>query len=173
MQVFSAVVAHVRRHAYAIERKYKRVSAPLTRCFPCAKRCLGNRAQSSKRSLFTQTPTFAFRSSTPDTELFFVVQRVFETLRPNVALTTDGARCFGRTTTLGEEDLGIDLSAARVRLPLDGLKKLGRDPLHPPVLSFPLDLETAKMSASKSQFCNSKYVIRVAARGRTKVFSRR
>jgi hypothetical protein len=96
-------------------------------------------AQSTKRAFFAQPAAFAFRSSAPDTELFFVVQRVFETLRPHVALTAHGARSLRRTAALGEEDLWVDLGAARVRLPLDGLKKLRRDPLHPPVLSFPLD----------------------------------
>ena len=139
MQVFLLELALDRRHAHAIERKYKVCFAATRAVDNARKRCLRDGAQSTQRAFFTQPAAFAFGSSTPDTELFFVVERVFEALRAYIALSTHRACGLRRTAALGEEDLWVNLGAARVRLPLDGLKKLGRDPLHPPVLSFPLD----------------------------------
>lgn len=99
----------------------------------------GNRAQASLRAFFAKTSAFAFGCSTPDTELFLVVQRVVETRFFDLAIDTNFARSLRRTTAFGKEDLGIDayIGASRVGLPIDRLKKLVRDALHPPALSTP------------------------------------
>jgi hypothetical protein len=87
------------------------------KCAPCA--------------LFTKASPFPFGGSTPYSELFFVVQRILEALCTYVATRAHCARGFGRPAALGKEDLGIDLRTTRVRLPIEWLQKLRRDPLHP------------------------------------------
>jgi hypothetical protein len=93
-------------------------------------------AQSSECALTSQSSSFAFARSTPDTELFFVVERVLETLIAHDALRANLARSFRRTPALGEEDLRVNLRTTRVRLPFNGLQELRCDPLHSPGLSL-------------------------------------
>ena len=67
--------------------------------FPCRvrRRARDSRgcAQLACSAFTTQTSSLAFGSSAPDTELFLVIERVFETLHPYFALIADGARGFG------------------------------------------------------------------------------
>jgi hypothetical protein len=75
------------------------------------------------QSISSETAPLAFRCSTPDTELLFVVECVFETLGAHLTLGANCARCFRRTPAFGEEDLGFNLGAPGVRLPFNGLEQ--------------------------------------------------
>lgn len=145
----------------------------VSRVFCCVKRSR-DRAKPSKSAFFAQTTTFALGCSTPNSELFLVIECVFETLHAYVASIANRARSFRRTTTFGEEDLWIDVVATRFVLPFDGLKKLGCDALHVPRPSSPWfgpREEPAVGSPPESQCCNSKLVIRFGAIPLTCYFS--
>ena len=129
---------------------------------------LRNDAKTALRALFTQSTTLAFGCSTPDAELLFVVERVLQTLRANLALRAHRARCFRRTTAFGEEDFGINFVATRVRLPINRLQELVRDALHSPGPLPSFVRRSARRTDSlhhrnhlggKSHFCNSRRVI--------------
>jgi hypothetical protein len=98
---------------------------------------LRNGAKTPKRAFFAQSSAFALGRSTPDTELFFVVERVLQTLVSDFALRAHCSRRLGRPTSLGKENLWIDFRTARIGLPVDRLKELVRDPLHPPAFLSP------------------------------------
>jgi hypothetical protein len=94
-------------------------------------------AETSSRALFAQTSAFALGGSTPDAELFLVIERVLETLRFHFALRANRSRRLGRSSSFRKEDLWVNFGAARLCLPLDRLKDLVRDPLHPPAFLSP------------------------------------
>jgi hypothetical protein len=83
--------------------------------------CSGSCAQHSARTFFAQATTLAFGRTTPDAELFFVVQRVLEALSAHHATRAHGTRGLGRTAALRKEDLGIDVCASGVHLPVERL----------------------------------------------------
>ena len=94
-------------------------------------------AKTPTRAVFSQSSAFALGCSTPNTELLFVVERVLETLVSDFALRAHCSRGLGRPTSLRKENLWIDFRTARIGLPVDRLKDLVRDPLHPPAFLSP------------------------------------
>src|SRR5207247_3855788 len=74
-------------------------------------------SRSGSRRQALQASTFAFAHPAPHPIAFVPSQRVVEALHADGALGADPFRLAGRAALLGEEDLGVVVSASRAVLP--------------------------------------------------------